>query len=150
MVCERANDENGVAFFASRRQNGGRDFFYTIGNAFCCRRRMESVGRRQCCGVFFLAAAVVFSYSLFLLFSACGGWQKALSPTVAAVLFAGGLAVGGNGGLSEIEDWCYDMGVCIGGLISEKDCLAHGGKWTAADGGACYMNWSVVKPNSAE
>lgn len=111
---------------------------------------MESVGRRQCCGVFFLAAAVVFSYSLFLLFSACGGWQKALSPTVAAVLFAGGLAVGGNGGLSEIEDWCYDMGVCIGGLISEKDCLAHGGKWTAADGGACYMNWSVVKPNSAE
>jgi hypothetical protein len=99
---------------------------------------------------FFLAAAVVFSYSLFLLFSACEGWQKALSPTVAAVLFAGGLAVGGNGGLSEIEDWCYDMGVCIGGLISEEDCLAHGGKWTAADGGACYMNWSVVKPNSAE
>lgn len=27
MVCERANDENGVAFFASRRQNGGGDFF---------------------------------------------------------------------------------------------------------------------------
>lgn len=27
MVCERTNDENGVAFFASRRQNGGRDFF---------------------------------------------------------------------------------------------------------------------------
>ena len=147
MVCERTNDENGVAFFASRRQNGGRDFFYTIGNAFAGWSLLEGDNVAVC---FFLAAAVVFSYSLFLLFSACGGWQKALSPTVAAVLFAGGLAAGGNGGLSEIEDWCYDMGVCIGGLISEKDCLAHGGKWTAADGGACYMNWSVVKPNSAE
>ena len=98
----------------------------------------------------FLAAAAVFSYSLFLLFSACGGWRKALCSAIAAALFAGGLAAGGNGGLSEIEDWCYDMGVCTGGLMSEKDCLAHGGKWTAADGGTCYMSWSAVKPNSAE
>ena len=73
----------------------------------------------------FLAAAAVFSYSLFLLFSVCGGWRKALCPAIAAALFAGG-------------------------LMSEKDCLAHGGKWTAADGGTCYMSWSAVKPNSAE
>lgn len=96
--------------------------------------------------VFFWQRRYVFSYSLFLLFFGVRGMAKALSPTVAAVLFAGGLAAGGNGGLSEIEDWCYDMGVCIGGLISEKDCLAHGGKWTAADGGACYMTGRWLNP----